>query len=92
MPVVALWGLAWPAGQGLMTRRVGPSEQGALQGANGSIQGVATMIGPVLFAATFAYSIGGGARCTCRGPPTCSPRFMLACGRAAGRTRHGQER
>jgi DHA1 family tetracycline resistance protein-like MFS transporter len=61
IPVVALWGLAGPAGQGLMTRRVGADEQGALQGANGSVQGVATMIGPLMFAATFAWAIGTGA-------------------------------
>lgn len=62
IPVVALWGLAGPAGQSLMTSRVGPDEQGALQGANGSIQGFATMIGPLVFAATFAWAIGSGAK------------------------------
>ena len=62
IPVVALWGLAGPSGQSLMTRRVAADEQGALQGANGSIQGFATMIGPLLFAATFAWAIGSGAR------------------------------
>jgi DHA1 family tetracycline resistance protein-like MFS transporter len=61
VPVVALWGLASPAVQGLMTRHIGPSEQGELQGASGSIMGVATMIGPGLFAATFAYAIGDNA-------------------------------
>jgi len=61
IPVVSLWGLAGPSGQSLMTRRVRPDEQGALQGANGSIQGIATMIGPLLFAATFAWAIGAGA-------------------------------
>jgi len=61
VPVVALWGLASPAAQGLMTRHIGPSEQGALQGASGSIMGIATMIGPGLFAATFAYAIGDNA-------------------------------
>lgn len=62
VPVVALWGLASPAAQGLMTRHIDPSEQGALQGANGSVMGVATMIGPGLFATTFAYFIGEGTR------------------------------
>jgi len=61
VPVVALWGLASPAAQGLMTRHIGPSEQGELQGASGSIMGIATMIGPGLFAATFAYAIGDNA-------------------------------
>ena len=62
VPVVALWGLASPAAQGLMTRHIGPTEQGALQGATGSVMGIATMIGPGLFAATFAYFIGEGTR------------------------------
>jgi len=61
VPVVALWGLASPAAQALMSRRIGPSEQGQLQGANGSVMGIATMIGPAMFAATFAYFIGAGA-------------------------------
>jgi DHA1 family tetracycline resistance protein-like MFS transporter len=60
IPIVALWGLAGPAAQGLMTRYVGPSAQGELQGAMGSLQGIATMIGPAVFAAAFAYSIGPG--------------------------------
>ena len=62
IPVVSFWGLAGPAGQSLMTSRVGADEQGALQGANGSIQGFATMIGPLLFAGTFAWAIGSGAK------------------------------
>ena len=41
-----------------MTRRVGPSEQGQLQGANGSILGITGMIGPGLFTLTFASFIG----------------------------------
>jgi DHA1 family tetracycline resistance protein-like MFS transporter len=44
-----------------MSHRVGPSEQGRLQGANASITGVANLLGPGLFAQTFAVSIGGGA-------------------------------
>jgi len=60
VPFGALWGLAGPAGQGLMTRHVGPDQQGALQGANGSLMGVATMIGPLMFATAFSWFIGGG--------------------------------
>ena len=61
IPVVALWGLAGPAAQGIMTRHVSPSVQGELQGALGSLQGVATIVGPMTFAGTFAWSIGTGA-------------------------------
>jgi DHA1 family tetracycline resistance protein-like MFS transporter len=58
IPVMALWGLASPAAQGLMSRRVDASEQGRLQGANGSVQGIANMLGPSLFSYSFAYAIG----------------------------------
>jgi DHA1 family tetracycline resistance protein-like MFS transporter len=62
VPVVSLWGLASPAAQGIMTRQVGASQYGELQGATGAVMGVATMIGPSMFAATFAYFIGEGTR------------------------------
>jgi len=58
IPLLALWGLAGPAGQALMTRRVDSTEQGRLQGAITGLQGVAFMIGPLLFTATFAAFIG----------------------------------
>ena len=57
IPVFAVIGLMQPGLQGLMTRRVGPTHQGQLQGANQSLQGIASMIGPLLFGLTFAWSI-----------------------------------
>jgi DHA1 family tetracycline resistance protein-like MFS transporter len=57
LPIMALWGFASPAAQGLMTRRVSASEQGQLQGAIGSIMGITGIIGPTLFGRTFAVSI-----------------------------------
>jgi DHA1 family tetracycline resistance protein-like MFS transporter len=56
-PLISLWGLAGPAIQGLMSRRVGPSEQGQLQGANTSMFGVAGMIAPIMFTWLFAFAI-----------------------------------
>ena len=58
IPLMALWGLANPSAQGLMSRRIGPQEQGQLQGANASLMGVANLIGPGLFTLTFAFAIG----------------------------------
>jgi DHA1 family tetracycline resistance protein-like MFS transporter len=55
VPIMGLWGLASPASQSLMSRRVGPSEQGQLQGANTSLQSIANIAGPLVFAGTFAY-------------------------------------
>ncbi len=57
IPLLSLWGFAGPAIQGLMTRLAGSTEQGLLQGANASLQGIAEMVGPGLFTLTFAYFI-----------------------------------
>ena len=80
VPVVALWGLASPAAQGIMTRHIGPTEQGALQGATGSLMGIATMIGPTLFAGTFAYFIGAGTRLHAPGAAFILAAALLALG------------
>lgn len=55
--VNALWSLAGPTSQTLMTQRVRPSEQGELQGAIGSLRGIAMIVGPQIFASTFAFFI-----------------------------------
>ena len=60
--VNSLWSLAGPTSQALMTQRVSASEQGELQGAIGSLRGIAMIIGPQIFAATFAYFISRGHR------------------------------
>jgi DHA1 family tetracycline resistance protein-like MFS transporter len=46
-----------PGLQGLMTRRVAPSQQGQLQGANQSLQGIAAILGPLIFGEVFAWSV-----------------------------------
>jgi DHA1 family tetracycline resistance protein-like MFS transporter len=56
-PIFAFSGFIMPGLMGLMTQRVGPSQQGQLQGANQSLQGLAGIIGPILFGETFAWSI-----------------------------------
>jgi MFS transporter, DHA1 family, tetracycline resistance protein len=43
-----------------MTRHVGPTEQGRLQGLDGSLRGMADLVGPGLFTLTFAYFIAPG--------------------------------
>jgi DHA1 family tetracycline resistance protein-like MFS transporter len=55
VPVVVLWGLAGPASQEMMSRLVGPSEQGQLQGANSSSRSITGLLGPALFTGTFAW-------------------------------------
>jgi MFS transporter, DHA1 family, tetracycline resistance protein len=57
IPVGGLFGLSYPSLQGLMTRRVGPDEQGRLQGAIASVMGIAGVVAPVLFTQVFAAAI-----------------------------------
>ena len=57
VPVMSLWGIATPSIQTIMTTCVTPTEQGRLQGALASLQGLASLIGPVVFTETFAASI-----------------------------------
>jgi len=57
VPVFAFTGLVMPGLQGLMTRRVLPQQQGQLQGANQSLMGLSSIIGPVIFGEVFAWSL-----------------------------------
>jgi DHA1 family tetracycline resistance protein-like MFS transporter len=57
IPFVALWGIAAPAVQSLMSRRVDSSSQGKLQGAINSLRALAGMVGPILFTQVFALAI-----------------------------------
>jgi MFS transporter, DHA1 family, tetracycline resistance protein len=61
------------AAQGMMTRLLGPSEQGQLQGANSSIIGLTGLIGPGLFTLTFARFIDTRGEWSLPGAP-----FLLA--------------
>ncbi|TCZ79730.1 TCR/Tet family MFS transporter [Lysobacter sp. N42] len=61
MPVSALWALAQPATQALITREVGPEVQGRMQGAIMSLVSLAGIVAPALFAGTFGWFIGKNA-------------------------------
>ena len=73
IPIMAFWGLAGPATQALMSRRVSASEQGQLQGATASINGVTGLIGPTLFTQIFSHFIGARSGWQVPGAP-----FLLA--------------
>lgn len=53
----ALWSLALPTIQSLMTRLVSEREQGQLQGANNSVASVAGVISPLFFGAVYGVSV-----------------------------------
>ena len=69
IPINCLWALAGPASQSMMTQRVSPSEQGELQGALGSVRSTAMLIGPGIFALTFAAFIDPQRRVPLPGAP-----------------------
>ncbi|PWK65700.1 TCR/Tet family MFS transporter [Aminobacter sp. AP02] len=56
----ALWGLAMPTTQSLMTQRVSESEQGQLQGANMSVASIAGVASPLFFGAVYAWTLSEG--------------------------------
>ena len=78
IPVMALWGIANPSAQALMTAQVDPTEQGRLQGAIWSLAGVAGMVGPYLFTQVFALFIGDGAPLELPGAPFLLSASLLA--------------
>ncbi len=57
IPFGSLLGVANPAMQALLSRTVGPSEQGQLQGVVQSLRGLSGMIGPVLYTQLFAVTL-----------------------------------
>ena len=81
-----------PSLLGLISQRVGPSEQGRVQGANSSLMGIAGMLGPGLFTAAFAWAIRDGARWHLPGLPflIASALFAMAGALAMRTTRPGR--
>ncbi len=61
IPFIALWGVANPAMQSLMSQHVDPSSQGKLQGAINSLRALTGMVGPVIFTQVFAVAISAKA-------------------------------
>ena len=57
-PILMLWGISASAAQAMMSRRVDATEQGELQGALGSLRGIASLAGPALFTLVYAQSVG----------------------------------
>jgi len=60
MPLASLWGLSSPPLQGMMSSQVDGTEQGKLQGANTSVNGIAQLIGPSIFTLSFSGAVSAG--------------------------------
>lgn len=78
VPISALWAIAGPAAQALITRRVGPEVQGRIQGALMSLISLAGVLGPLLFANVFAWFIGPRAPLHLPGAPWLLAGLLLA--------------
>jgi MFS transporter, DHA1 family, tetracycline resistance protein len=75
IPLMALWGIAAPAVQSIMSRHVDHSSQGKLQGAINSLRSMTGMIGPLIFTQVFALAIAPGISPRVPG----APYFLAAC-------------
>ncbi|MEJ2791601.1 MULTISPECIES: TCR/Tet family MFS transporter [unclassified Pseudoxanthomonas] len=84
LPISALWGLAGPATQALITQQVGADVQGRIQGALMSLVSLAGIVGPMMFAGTFALFIGKQAPAHLPGAPWLLAALLLAVGWLVG--------
>jgi MFS transporter, DHA1 family, tetracycline resistance protein len=78
VPLIALWGVAGPAMQSLMSQLVEPSAQGKLQGAINSLRALTGMAGPLLFTQVFSAAISPTARIYLPGAPYYLGAALLA--------------
>lgn len=69
LPISALWGLAGPATQALITRQVSADAQGRVQGALMSLVSLAGIFAPLMFAGTFGLFISDHAPLHLPGAP-----------------------
>src|ERR1700675_2044553 len=79
IPLIALWGIAGPAMQSLMSQRVDPTSQGKLQGAVNSLRALTGMLGPLLFTQVFSAAISPKARNHLPGAPYYLAAALLTC-------------
>lgn len=84
LPISALWGLAGPATQALITQQVGADVQGRVQGALMSLVSLAGIVGPMMFAGTFALFIGKNAPAHIPGAPWLLASLLLFIGLLVG--------
>jgi len=75
IPIMAFWALTGPSLQTLMSKHVGPSEQGQLQGAIASIQAIAGIVAPPIYSRAFSIAVAGSSSLVMIGAP-----FYIAAG------------
>jgi len=77
LPISALWGMAGPATQSLITQQVEADVQGRIQGAIMSLVSLAGIVGPMLFTGAFALFIGEQAPAHLPGAPWLVASILL---------------
>ncbi len=80
----ALWGLAMPTLQSLMTKLVSESEQGQLQGANMSVASIAGVASPLFFGWIYSRTVVDGAALPFPGASFVIAAAILALGACLG--------
>lgn len=80
----ALWGLAMPTLQSLMTKLVSESEQGQLQGANMSVASIAGVASPLFFGWVYSRTVVEGAALPFPGASFVIAAAILALGACLG--------
>lgn len=78
--IFCLMGFFSAAIQGLMSKSVDPTVQGQLSGANSSLNGIAGMVGPILFTSVFKATIDPGGGLYVPGAPFFLAAAVLAVG------------
>jgi DHA1 family tetracycline resistance protein-like MFS transporter len=78
MPISAMWALAGPSTQAMITKRVGPDVQGQIQGALSSLIALAGIIGPAIYGGSFAYFTSDKSPATLPGIPFAIASVVLA--------------
>ncbi len=79
LPISALWAIAAPSTQALITRQIAPDMQGRIQGALSSLISLAGIAAPALFAGSFGYFIGPDAPVRLPGIAFLIASGLLAC-------------
>lgn len=77
--VGSIGGIGGPATQGLISRSVGPDEQGAVQGALSSLASLAGILGPPIGASLFGYFISPKAPAYVPGVSFFLSAFLILC-------------
>ena len=80
VPIAALAAVITPALQGIMSKSVGPDQQGELQGALVSVGALATILSPMLMTATFARFTAADAPVYLPGAPFLLSALLIAAG------------